>query len=183
MKNTFKTSMTLFALVAAFAIIFVGCSKDSSSSSNSGNPTPTPTPPVGEYGTITVAGQDYTIVVASYEAYYDEDLQKNVVAIGLADGITENANTFTLGLIGVQNLPSNGTYNYTLQDPMPDGSCSGILKSQLGTLLCIDGTATLSGTTDDYTITSSGSATPLGGNGQEMSFSVDFNGPMIEVEK
>lgn len=180
MKQIYKTSTALFMALAVFAMIFTGCKK-SDSSNNGGGVTPTPTPPVvGDYGTITVAGQEYTIVVASYEAYFDEDLQKNIVAIGLADDITETANIFAINLIGVQNLPSNGTYEYTVQDPMPDGSCSGMLKSQQGVLLCIDGTATLSGTAANYSIQSSGSATPLG-QGQEMAFNVSFNGPMIEA--
>lgn len=182
MKNIYKLSTALFMALAVFAMIFTGCKK-SDSSNNGGGVIPTPTPPIGDYGTITVAGQEYNIVIASYKAYYDEELQKNVVAIGLADGITEDANIFALSLIGVQNLPSNGTYEYTVQDPMPDGSCSGMLKSQQGVLLCIDGTATLSGTADNYSIQSSGSATPLGGNGQEMSFNVNFNGPMIEAQE
>lgn len=180
-KHTLGRSVTLFMALAVFAMIFTGCKK-SDSSNNGGGVIPTPTPPIGDYGTITVAGQEYNIVIASYEEYFDEDIQKNVVAIGLADGITEDANIFALSLIGVQNLPSNGTYNYSVQDPMPDGSCSGMLKSQQGVLLCIDGTATLSGTTADYRIQSSGSATPIG-QAQEMSFNVNFNGPMIEAQE
>ena len=65
MKNTFKKSMALLAFVAVFAMIFTGCKKDDSSSSGGGGNGPTP-PPVGNYGTITVANQSYTIKVAGY---------------------------------------------------------------------------------------------------------------------
>lgn len=182
MKNTFKKSMALLALVAVIALAFTGCKKDSSSSSGGGN-TPTPTPPTGNYGTVTVAGQSYNIALAGYEAYYDEELSQYFVTIVLADRTNiQTANMVELTIVGAQSLPASGTYQYTIQDPMPVGSCGGMLSSpQNGDLICIDGTLTVSGTSDNYTINTSGSATPFGtGGSQEMPFSVHFEGPLME---
>ena len=180
MKNTFRKSMALLALVAVIALAFTGCKKDSSSSSGGGT---TPVVPTGNYGTVSVAGQTYNIAVAGYEAYYDEELQQYFVTIVLADRTNiQTANMVELTIVGAQSLPENGTYNYTIQDPMPAGSCGGMLSSpQNGDLICIDGTLTVSGTTANYTINTSGSATPFGtGGSQEMPFSVHFEGPLMQ---
>lgn len=180
MKNTFRKSMALLALVAVIALAFTGCKKDSSSSSSGGGTTPVV--PTGDYGTVTVAGQTYNIAVAGYEAYYDEDLSQYFVTIVLADRTNiQTANMVELTIVGAQSLPSSGTYNYTVQNPMPNGSCAGLLKSSQGSLTCIEGTLTVSGTSDNYTINTSGSATPMGmGGSQEMPFSVHFEGPLME---
>ena len=180
MKNTFRKSMALLALVAVIALAFTGCKKDSSSSSGGGGTTPVV--PTGNYGTVSVAGQTYNIAVAGYEAYYDEELHQYFVTIFLADRTNiQTANMVELTIVGAQSLPENGTYNYTIQDPMPAGSCGGMFESSQGSLICVDGTLTVSGTTANYTINTSGSATPFGMvGGQEMPFSVHFEGPLMQ---
>lgn len=183
MKNTFKKSMALLALVAVIALAFTGCKKDSSSSSSSGGgDTPTPTPPTGNYGTVSVAGQSYNIALGGYDAYYDDELSQYFVTIVLADRTNiQTANMVELTIVGAQSLPSSGTYHYTIQDPMPAGSCGGMLSSpQNGDLICLDGTLTVSGTSDNYTINTSGSATTTVGGGHEMSFNVHFEGPLVQ---
>ena len=181
MKNTFRKSMALLALVAVIALAFTGCKKDSSSSSSGGGGGGNI--PTGDYGTVTVAGQTYHIALAGYEAYYDEELSQYFVTIVLADRTNiQTANMVELAIVGAQSLPASGTYQYTIQDPMPVGSCGGMLSSpQNGDLICIDGTLTVSGTSDNYTINTSGSATPMGmGGSQEMPFSVHFEGPLMQ---
>ena len=177
MKNTFKKSVALLAFVAVFAMIFTGCKKDDSSSSSGGGGNG-PTPPVGNYGTITVANQSYTIKVAGYEAYYDEDYQTNIVTIVMADGTSQNSNFFEVSIIGPQSLPASGTYQYTMTPTA--NTCVGMFDSSQGSLMCTSGTLTVSGTSSDYHVQSSGQATPMGGGGGTMSFSVNFEGPMVE---
>ena len=183
-----KRRFLLFTLLAAFAMVIAGCSKDSCSSSSNGgggnNPTP-PTPPTpGNYGTITVAGQNYNIAGGVHEIYYDDDLQQNVVALELADRVdgASNTNGFVVELIGLDNLPSSGSYQFTIQDPMPAGSCGGCFISSQGMLYCSSGTVTVSGTSDNYRIQASGNATPMGGSGN-MAFTVNFNGPLPYYEE
>ena len=180
--KTLRKSTILFMALAVFAMILTGCKKDSSSSSGGGN-TPTPTPPAGNYGTVTVAGQSYNIALGGYDAWYDEEDGKYYVSIVLADRTNiQTANMFSVTIVGAQSLPASGTYQYTVQDPMPDGSCGGYFESpQNGELVCLDGTLTVSGTSSNYTLNTSGSATPVGqGYGQEIAFSVHFEGPLVQ---
>lgn len=183
MKKTFKKSITLLAFVAVFAMIFTGCKKDDSSNNGGGSgPTPPPTP--GNYGTVTVAGQTYNIAAGVHEIYFDEDLQQNVVSIELADRVDESDDTngFVAEIIGIDNLPANGTYQFTLQEQMPAGSCAGCFVSNQGLLYCTSGTLTVSGTSASYNVQASGSAIPFGG-GSNMSFTVNFNGPLPLYEE
>ena len=177
MKNTFKKSVALLAFVAVFAMIFTGCKKDDSSSSSGGGGNI----PTGDYGTVTVAGTSYNIAVAGYEAYYDEDLQEYLLTIVMADRTNyQTANMVEFVIVGAQSLPSSGTYNIISQDPMPVGSCGGMFMSpQSGKLICTSGTLTISGTSSDYHIQSSGQATPMGG-GTAMAFTVNFEGPLVQ---
>ena len=183
MKNTFKKSMALLAFVAVFAMIFTGCKKDDSSSSSGGGNNPTPPTP-GNYGTVTVAGQSYNIAAGVHEIYFDEDLGQNIVSLELADRVdgSEDTNGFVAEIIGIDNLPANGTYQFILQEQMPAGSCAGCFVSSQGLLYCTSGTITVSGTSASYNIQASGSAMPMGG-GNNMSFSVNFNGPLPLYEE
>ena len=179
-----KKSFLFLTLFAAFAMIFASCSKDKDSASNNGggnNPTP-PTP--GNYGTITVAGQNYNIAGGVHEIYFDDDLQQNVVSLELADRVdgSSNTNGFVVELIGFNNLPSSGSYQFTMQDPMPAGSCGGCFISSQSMLYCSSGTVTVSGTSDNYRIQASGNAISMGGGGN-FAFTVNFSGPLPYYEE
>jgi hypothetical protein len=179
--KTLRKSTILFMALAVFAMILTGCKKDSSSSNGGGgggNNVPT-----GNYGTVTVAGQSYTIALGGYDAWYEEEDQQYYLSIILADRANiQTANMVELTIVGAQSLPANGTYNYTIEDPMPVGSCGGMFESQQnGALICLEGTLTVSGTASNYTINTSGSATPMGqGYGQEIAFNVHFEGPLVQ---
>ena len=138
----------------------------------------------GSYGTITVAGQSYNIAAGVHEIFYDDDLGQNVVTLELADRVNGSSDTngFVAEIIGIDNLPANGTYQFILQEQMPAGSCAGCFVSSQGLLYCTSGTITVSGTSASYNIQASGSAMPMGG-GNNMSFSVNFNGPLPLYEE
>ena len=170
--------MALLAFVAVFALTFTGCKK--SDSNNSGGDTPTPTPPpAGNYGTITVAGQEYTIAIGMYHIEYNEDIHANFVTIVLADRIGQNANLYSVSIPYQDNIPLS-TFNYSIQVPTPQGSCRGLFSSNGNALLCIGGNITISQVNGKYKIESSGSATDTSGQGLELPFEVDFEGPLTE---
>ena len=177
MKHIYKTSTALFMALAVFAMIFTGCKK---SDSNNGGGTPIPTP--GNYGTITLGDQSYTIVIGGYEAYYDEDLQTNVVTIVLADGTSQNANMYGVTIPNHDNIPT-GTFDYTITGNEAEGMCMGIFTQggTQNTLLCVSGSVTISQAGSKYTITSTGTASdsPFGTQGSGLQFSVNFEGPLV----
>lgn len=259
MKNTFRRSTTLITLIAAFAMIIIGCSKKDSPANggssdttkyeitianniahgtvsasltsatagttitlnatpeegytlvyynvyNTNNPQTTvqvnnnsftmpaynvtvsaifgQLPPIGNYGTITVAGQSYNIAAGVHEIYFDEDLQQNVVTLELADRVNGSSDTngFVAEIIGIDNLPASGTYQFIFQEQMPAGSCGGCFVSSQGILYCTSGTITVSGTSENYHIQASGIAIPYGGS-ENMSFAVSFDGPLPLFEE
>lgn len=172
-----RKSTALFMALAVFAMIFTGCKKDSSSSSSGGGDTPTPTPPTGNYGTIVVGDQNYTIHYGVYTVAYDEDIQANEVGIALTDGTGENANSYTLVIPFYDAIP-NGTFNYYIGETPTQGQCGGMfVKGATGDMLvCISGTATITKTGEKYKIVSQGQATPDAQH--NISFSVNFEGPL-----
>ena len=177
MKHIYKTSTALFMALAVFAMIFTGCKK---SDSNNGGGTPIPTP--GNYGTITLGDQTYNIVIGGYEAYYNEELQTNVVTIALADGTSESANMYGLSIPNYDNIPT-GTFDYTISGNEAEGMCMGIF-TQGGTqnvLLCLSGSVTIRQSGSKYKIVSSGIASdnPFGTQGSGLQFTVDFEGPLV----
>ena len=172
MKNTFKKSFVLFTLMAAFAMIFVGCSKDSSN----GGVTPT----VNNYGTITVGDQSYDIAAATYSAYFDEDLQSDVVTIAIVDRISDNPNVFSVTFPYKQSI-TTGTFTYTTGEPSPNGQCMGSFESNGNILTCISGSITISSDKSNYQIESEGVASAmLGQGGTQMDFAISFEGPITE---
>lgn len=182
MKNTLKKSLTLLTL-AAFMMVFASCSKDSSSNNNNGGGI---TPPItGNYGTIVLGNQSYTIRIAGYEVYYDEDIQANVTSIVLADGIvssTQNPNIFGISIPNCNELTA-GNYNYTTQEPAPQGMCRGIFTaSNHNVLYCTAGSVTITAHGTNYKIESEGVASALNGP-MSMDFTVDFNGPIANETK
>ena len=132
-----------------------------------------------EYGTITVAGQQYTILIGAYNVHFDEDLQANVVTIVLADGMTEDADLFSVVIPYYENIPT-GTFNYCMQSTIPEGMCGGLFKSNNNELICMEGDITIAELNGIYTIESSGTATDMMGQGLEISFNVNFEGPFVE---
>ena len=183
MKNTFRKSAVLFTLIAAFAMIFVGCSKDSSSSNNGGGgntPTPTP-PPTGDYGTIHLGDQIYEIHLAEYTQYFDEDLQANCIGIALADGTAQTANYY-LAVIPFHNEVPTGSFTYTLDDPQ-EGNCGGFFQSGANTnnrLFISSGNMEISKDGSTYTIESQGVATNM--SNAVISFTISFEGPLTYSE-
>lgn len=172
MKNTFKKSFVLFTLMAAFTMIFVGCSKESSN----GGVTPT----VNNYGTITVGDQSYDIAAATYSTYFDEDLQSDVVTIAIVDRISDNPNVFSVTFPYKQSI-TTGTFTYTTGEPSPNGQCMGSFESNGNILTCISGSLTISSDKSNYQIESEGvAAAMLGQGGTQMDFAISFEGPITE---
>ena len=134
-----------------------------------------------DYGTITVNGQEYTIKKSAYEAYFDEDLHTNVVAIVLADKLTEDANLFSVMIPYVETIPTD-TFTYCMQNTIPEGMCTGVFQASNNRLICMDGNITISELNGIYRIVSAGTATDMEGLGLEISFNVDFEGPLTEVK-
>ena len=132
-----------------------------------------------DYGTIIVAGQQYQISVGAYKAYFDEDMHVNVVEIVLADGHTEDADLFSVVIPYCETIPT-GTFAYSMQNTIPEGMCGGIFQSNNNVLICMEGEITITELNGNYKIESSGTATDMMGQGLEISFSVDFEGPLVE---
>ena len=178
MKKTLRKSTVLFMALAVFAMIFTGCKKDSSSNNSSGggggDPTP---PPTGNYGTIVVGDQNYTIHYGVYTVAYDEDIQANEVGIALTDGTGENANSYMLVIPFYDAIP-NGSFNYYIGETPTQGQCGGMFaKGTTGdVVVCTSGSATISKTGTNYKIESDGQGMSIGG--AVMNFSVDFEGPL-----
>jgi hypothetical protein len=163
--------------LAVFAMIFTGCKKDDSSSSSSGGGGSDPTPPIGNYGTIVVGDQNYTIHYGVYTVAYDGDIQADEIGIALTDGTGENANSYMLVIPFYDAIP-NGTFNYYIGETPTQGQCGGMfVKGATGDMLvCISGTATITKTGEKYKIVSQGQATPDAQH--NISFSVNFEGPL-----
>ena len=153
MKKTFKTSMALLAFVAAFAMIFTGCKKDDSSSSsgNGGGGGGGG----GQYGSITVGDQHYSVAVG----IFFDDPEEDMFMIDLFDRMDiQHANEFGISLgNGVHNLSQAvGAYNFTLNEPLPSGSCYGGFVSGQNYLSCVSGSITISAVGSNYKIEAEG---------------------------
>lgn len=179
-----RKSSVLFMALAVFAMIFTGCKKDSSSSSSSGGgDTPTPTPPTGNYGTIVVGDQTYSIHLGVYTVSYDESIATNVVGIALTDGTAQTANSYVLAIPFYEDIPT-GTFSYYFGEEPHQGQCGGVFVkggSSTDMLVCMSGTATITKVGEKYKIVSQGQATPDTQRG--ISFSVDFEGPLTFEEE
>ncbi len=180
-----RKSTALFMALAVFAMIFTGCSKDSSSSSsnsggNSGGGGGGVVPPITDYGTVRVGDQTYTIALGAYEIYFDEDLQDNICSIAITD--TSGDNTFSVGIPYRTDIPE-GRLVFSIEDPIPDGKCVGMLTAgENNVLLCASGYVTITKVGTDYKIESAGYAVPIGG-GRDVDFGVEFQGPLTQVEE
>ena len=175
-----RKSTVLFMALAVFAMIFTGCKKDSSSSSSSSGGSGGgggDVPPTGNYGTIVVGDQNYSIHAGVYTVTYDEDIQANEIGIALVDGLSQTANSYVVVIPFYEAIP-NGTFTYYLGEEPHQGQCGGMLMKG-GTsdmLVCTSGSVTITKTGANYKITSSGTATADMQN--NISFSVNFEGPL-----
>ena len=178
MKNAFKKSLALLAFIAIIALAFTGCKKDSSSSS-SGNGGGGGNVPTRNYGSLTVAGQSYDIVLGILDSHYDEELQTWFVYLIFEDRLdAQTANAFSTDFQIDVAFPT-GTFNYVSSLVKPNDNCTGIFRSGNNVLYCQSGTITITGTPDNCTVTASGSASPYD-NSFETNFSVQFEGPLVQ---
>ena len=180
MERTLKKSTAFLAIVAVFAMVCTGCKKNDSSSDNGGGVVP----PTINYGTVQVGDQSYSIVIAGYDAYYDEDMEADVVIIAMGDSADQNANMFGMTFTHVVEIPE-GTFHYSIANPLPEGVCSGMLKdSDNNVLFCKIGDVTIEKKGANYKIESAGTASPtgLGAQGSSQQFSVSFEGPLYKGE-
>ena len=176
MKNTFRKSLTLLAFVAAFAMIFTGCKKDDSSSS-SGNGGGGGGGGGGQYGSITVGDQHYSVAVG----IFFDDPEEEMFIIDLFDRMDiQHANEFGISLgNGVHNLSQAvGAYNFTINEPLPVGSCYGGFASGSNYLSCISGSISITTVGSNYKIEAEGVAKA---GTTQMPFTVDFEGPLQEA--
>ena len=178
MKKTFKKSMVLFTLLAAFAMIFTGCKKDSASSSGGDTPTP-PTPPTpGNYGTVVCGDNQFDIIAGGYTVEYDDELQVNYVAIALVDRIdSSDATKAAVIAIPFYDAIPTGSFSLTME---PEAEGDGQLIVTTG------GDQFFLGKKGSVNITKSGSNYKIVANAvvmdyamTESSCSVNFEGPLV----
>ena len=167
--------------LAVFAMIFTGCKKDSSSSSSSGGGGGNV--PTGDYGTIVVGDQNYSIHVGVYTIEYDDEISAYEVGIALTDGTGQNANSYMLVIPFYDAIP-NGTFAYYIGETPQQGQCGGLfMKGTTGDMLiCKSGNATITKDGSNYKIESAGAAYSTNG-GHDISFSVNFEGPLTFEQK
>ena len=180
MKNTFRKGIALFALVAAFAIIFVGCSKDSSSSNGGGSG---PTPPSGDYGTFTIGSDSYTITYAGYDCYYDDDEEDYIFTIGFADRVVDdddNANAFAISFLGRETIPT-GTFNYVTTEPSSTSPEGFLITEDQHAYYCKDGSVTITKNGSKYTVTSNANVCDFMGQ-NDNTFKLNYSGPLTQFE-
>ena len=177
MKKVITKSVVLFTLMAAFAIIFVGCSKDSSSSNSGGGPTP---PQPGTYGTFTYGETSCSIAYGGYDCYYDEDDEEYVFTIGFADSESENSNAFAIAFIDRQTIPT-GTFSYTTENPSSNAPEGYLITSDQHVYYCNSGSVTITKNGTSYTVTSQATVCDFFGQ-NTVNFTLSYTGPLPEFE-
>ena len=176
MKKTFKKSMVLFTLLAAFAMIFTGCKKDSSSSSSGGGGGDNP--PSGTYGKVTYGDNSFNVVAGGYYIDYDDDLQADYVAVALVDR-TDGSDATKVFVVAIPfySEMTTGTFNYVVE-PSQEGDCMGAILANDDELIATSGSATITKNGEKYKIQSNGSMFDYE-TMAAVSFSVNFNGPLF----
>ena len=191
MKNALRKSLAILTLMAAFAMIIIGCNKSGSASTstnnggdngggNGGGITP---PPTGNYGTITLGNQIYTIAFGICSEEYDEETQTSMFEIALADGASQTANVFGLGFINLSTMPT-GTFDFAIGDNLGENQCMGnfiLGGNPQNALFCTSGNVTITKVGSNYKIQSTGVASNMANT--HMEFSVNFEGPITPVDK
>lgn len=153
-------------------MVFASCSKDKDSSSNNGGGG-------SNYGTITLANQSFTISHSGYEVEYDEDIEANIVGIGLATADDQKGAAIA---IPFYSTVPNGefTLKVTENPEQGDGALAIILNSN-PKYVATEGTVTISPNGDDYTIDASGKTLSTSGTDVK-NFTLHFTGPLPYYE-
>ena len=169
-----KKSALLLTLFAAFAMIFASCSKDKDSASNNGGGGGST-----NYGTITFGNQSFTISHSGYTVDYDEDLDTNIVGIGLATADDQKGAAIAIPFYST--VPTGQFTITTSENPeQGDGGLAIVLNSNPA-YVATQGTITINQNGNNYTIDASGSSMALSG-GDVKSFTVHFTGPLPYYE-
>ena len=164
-----KKSALLFALFASFAMIFASCSKDKSSASNNGGGGGST-----NYGTITFGNQSFTISHSGYTVDYDEDLDANIVGIGLATADDQKGAAISIPFYST--VPT-GQFTITISENPEQGDAGlAIVLGSNPAYLATQGTITIS-QNGDYTIDASGSTQSMTGSDVK-AFTLHFTGPL-----
>lgn len=167
-----KKSVLFLALFAAFAMAFASCSKDKDSASNNGGGG-------ANYGTITFGNQSFTISHSGYEVEYDEDLDADIVGIGLATADDQKGAAIAIPFYST--VPTGQFTITTSENPeQGDGGLAIVLNSNPA-YVATQGTITINQNGNNYTIDASGSSMALSG-GDVKSFTVHFTGPLPYYE-
>lgn len=175
MKNIYKQSTVLFMALAVIAMILTGCKK--SDSNNGGGVTPVP--PTSNYGTITFGNQSFTISHSGYTVDYDEDLQANIVGIGLATADDEKGAAIAIPLYST--VPT-GQFSIVISETPEEGDAGlAIVLNSNSAYIATQGSITINQNGNNYTIDASGSSMALSG-GDVKSFTVHFTGPLPYYE-
>ena len=160
-----KKSALFLTLFVAFAMIFASCSKDSSSNSN--------------YGTITFGNQTFKIAHSGYTVDYDEDLEANIVGIGLATSDDEKGAAIA---IPYYSTVPTGQFRLTISEEPEQGEGGlAIVLNGMPAYTATQGTMTINQNGNNYTIDASGSTTSLQ-SGDVKAFTLHFTGPLPYYE-
>ena len=158
-----KKSFLFLALFAAFAMIVTSCSK--SSSSNGGT----------NYGTITFGNQTFTISHSGYTVDYDEDLEANILGIGLAT--SDDKKGAAIAIPFYSTVPT-GQFAITISETPEEGVCGlAIVLNEAPAYIATQGSITINQNGNDYTIDASGSTMSIAG-GDMKAFTLHFTGPL-----
>ena len=162
-----KKSFLFLALFAAFAMIVTSCSK--SSSSNGGT----------NYGTITFGNQTFTIAHSGYTVDYDEDLEANILGIGLAT--SDDKKGAAIAIPFYSTVPT-GQFSIVISETPEQGDAGlAIVLDSNPAYIATQGSITINQNGNNYTIDASGSTTSLQ-SGDVKAFTLHFTGPLPYYE-
>lgn len=160
----------LFLAFAAFAMVFVSCSKSSSNGGGGGDV---------NYGTITFGNQTITIVHSGYTIGYDEDLDADIIGIALAQADDEQGAAIAIPFYST--VPT-GQFTLTVSEEPEDGEAGlAIVLDAAPAYVATQGTITISQNGNNYTIDASGSSMSIMGTDVK-DFTLHFTGPLPYYE-
>lgn len=170
-----KKSFLFLTLFAAFAMIFAGCKK--SDSNNGGGVTPVP--PTSNYGTITFGNQSFTISHSGYTVDYDDDLNADIVGIGLAT--SDDQKGAAIAIPFYSTVPT-GQFSIVISETPEQGDAGlAIVLDSNPAYIATQGSITINQNGDNYTIDASGSTMSMTG-GDVKAFTLHFTGPLPYYE-
>lgn len=168
-----KKSVFFLALFATFALIFASCSKSKDSASNNGGGSGI------NYGTITFGNQSFTIAHSGYTVEYDEDLQANIVGIGLATADDQKGAAIAIPFYST--VPT-GQFSIVISETPEEGDAGlAIVLNSNPAYIATQGSITINQNGNNYTIDASGSSMALSG-GDVKAFTLHFTGPLPYYE-